>query len=80
VQKLAAASFKITYLDVHGTYLYRSRPADTSITPERRPSHRMLAAALEGTANGPFFVRFVGPEKTVAAHKAEFEAWLKAFR
>jgi hypothetical protein len=79
VQTFAAGGFKITYLDVHGTYLYRPRPADTSIEPERRPSHRMLAAALEGTDNGPFFVRFVGPEKTVGAHKAEFDAWLKAF-
>jgi hypothetical protein len=80
VQTFSAGAFKITYLDVHGTYLHRSRPADTSIEPERRPGYRMIGAVLEGTPNGPFFVRFVGPEKTVSAHKAEFDAWLKAFR
>ena len=70
---------KTTVFDVSGTYLYKPRPVDPSIAPERRPDHRMLGVVFE-TSHGPYFIRFVGPQKTVAAHKAAFEGWLKGFK
>ena len=70
---------RLTIVDITGTYLYRARPVDTSIAPERRPGHRMIAAAVEGPG-GPYFVRLVGPERTVARHQKAFDAWLAQLR
>jgi hypothetical protein len=70
---------KTAEFDVSGTYLFKPRPVDPSIQPERRPDHRMIGVVFE-TPKGPYFIRFVGPQKTVAAHKAQFDAWLKGFK
>jgi len=70
---------RVTIVDISGTYLYRARPVDSSIEPERRPGHRMIAAAVEGPA-GPYFVRLVGPARTVARHQKAFDAWLARLR
>lgn len=37
-----------------------------------KPNSQMLAAVVEGPG-GPWHFKFVGPEKTVAAHQAEFD-------
>ena len=42
-------------------------------------TYRMLAAVLE-TPKGNYYIRLVGPEKTVAAAKKDYVAWLKAFK
>lgn len=78
-EALKGTAVKTTVFDVSGTYLHKSRPMDTSIPAERRPEHRMIGVVLE-TPNGPYFVRFVGPEKSVAKHKAAFDAWIKGFK
>src|SRR5262245_32563470 len=38
---------KTTVFDVSGTYLYKARPVDPSLQPERRPDHRMLGVVFE---------------------------------
>ena len=70
---------KVTIFDVRGTYLYRARPVDPMLKAERRPEHRMIAGIIE-SANGPYFIRLVGPQRTVNRHKKSFDAWLKAFK
>lgn len=70
---------KVTYFDISGTYLFKARPVDPNLTAEKRPNHRMLAVVWE-SPHGPYFMRFVGPEKTVSKHKAAFDAWLKSFK
>ena len=61
-----------------GTYMFKARPMDPS-PGEPRPNHRMLAAVLP-TPQGNYFIRLVGPDKTVSAAKKDFVAWLKAFK
>jgi hypothetical protein len=69
----------VTMLDVHGTYLFRSRPFDPVSETARRPNYRMLAAVIE-SEKGPYFVRLVGPAATVASYAKGFEDWLKGFK
>jgi hypothetical protein len=75
--KLASGG-KATVLDIHGTYLFKARPMDPG-PGEPRPNHRMLAAVME-SPKGNYFIRLVGPAKTVEQGKKEFDGWLKAFK
>lgn len=70
-------SIKVTILDIHGTYLFKATPMAADSEP--RPNHRMIAMVL-ATPNGPYFLRFVGPEKTIAQHKKDLEGWLRSFK
>jgi hypothetical protein len=79
VEKMKVGNVDVTYLDVQGTYLFKQRPFDPGEKPEKRPGYRMLGVVFE-TENGPHFIRFVGPAKTVEQHKKGFEGWLKAFK
>ncbi len=75
--KLAEGKVKGTYLDIHGTY--HTPVFGPGQKSEALPHTRMLAVVFE-TDNGPYYIRLVGPEKTVAAHKKEFDHWLHAFK
>jgi len=79
VRRLKVAGRKVTYVDIRGTYLYKARPVDPDLRAERRPKHRMISVVFE-TKKGPYFIRFVGPQKSVAKHKPAFDRWLKAFK
>jgi hypothetical protein len=68
---------EVTYLDVQGTYRHKESPM--AATEDLRPDSRMIAVMFE-TAQGPYYIRFVGPAKTVTAHKHQFDDWLKAFK
>lgn len=74
----AAAGSAATLLDISGTYLFKSRPMDPG-PGEPRPNHRMLAAVLP-TPKGNYFIRLVGPEKTVGSARKDFVRWLKSFK
>jgi len=76
-EELTVGGAKVTVLDVSGTYLFKARPMDTQAEP--RPDHRMLAVFFP-TAKGPYYMRLVGPAKTVAAHEKGFLEWLKNFK
>lgn len=78
VRKFSAGNARLTTVDLHGTYLHKARPVDPALTAERRPGHRMIGVVFE-SKNGPYFMRLVGPEKTVAHHHKRFDAWLRAF-
>lgn len=82
--KLATQAFtvggaKVTYVDIMGTYMMRTRQFDASEKPQPQANTRMLAVVFE-TANGPYYIRLVGPEKTVSHHKTAFDQWLKNFK
>lgn len=78
VTKLKVGKVSVTYLDVQGTYLHKERPFDPNAKTEKRAEHRMLGIVFE-SAKGPYFIRLVGPGKTVEQHKKGFDDWLKAF-
>lgn len=65
---------KVTALDLPGTYKGMAAPGGPA-TP--KPGSRLLAAAIEG-AGGPWFFRVVGPDATVRAAKAGFDALLES--
>jgi hypothetical protein len=79
VEKSKVGDVELTALDIHGTYLHKARPFDPSEKPEKRAHYRMTSVVFE-SKNGPYFIRFVGPAKTVAAHKKGFDEWLKSFK
>jgi hypothetical protein len=78
VETLKLPHTKATMLDVRGTYLHKARPMDPG-PGEKRPNQRMLAVFFE-TPKGPYYIRFVGPEKTVSQNKKDFDGWLKSFK
>jgi hypothetical protein len=67
---------KVTTVDVAGTYVAETSPG--SGTFENKPGYRLLAAVVE-TPNGPYFLKLVGPEKTVARWNESFLGFLKSF-
>jgi hypothetical protein len=72
---------RITTVEFTGTYKERSSPMAPTFTP--RPGSRMLAAAVETTASGsqgPYWIRLVGPEKSVTAAKPGWDAFIKSLR
>jgi hypothetical protein len=77
VEEFKVGNVKVTYLDIQGTYLFKAKPIDTKAEP--RANHRMLAIIFE-SPKGPYFIRLVGPEKTVAHHKKGFDEWLRNFK
>src|ERR1043165_1919306 len=68
---------KVTTVDVSGTYAAETAPG--SGTFHNNPGYRLRAAVVE-TANGSYFVKLVGPEKTVAQWNESFLSYLKSFQ
>ena len=67
---------KVTTVDVSGTYVAEMAPG--SGTFHNNTGYRLRAAVVE-TLNGSYFVKLVGPEKTVAQWNESFLSYLKSF-
>ena len=65
---------KVTALDLPGTY--KGMPAPDAPATSKS-GYRLLAAAVEGKG-GPWFFRVVGPDATVRAAKAGFDAFVES--
>ena len=65
----------VTQLDVTGTFVAEVTPGST----ERfnKPGFRMRTAVVQ-TAGGPYFIKLVGPNKSVTRWDKEFEAFLQS--
>src|SRR6185369_10071466 len=68
---------KVTTVDVSGTYVAETAPG--SGTFNNNAGYRLRAAVVE-TPNGNYFVKLVGPEKTVAQWNESFLNYLKSFQ
>src|ERR1044071_376425 len=68
---------KVTTVDVVGTYVAETAPG--SGTFHNNAGYRLRAAVVE-TPNGSYFVKLVGPEKTVAQWNESFLGYLKSFQ
>jgi hypothetical protein len=66
---------KITLVDVTGHYAAPERPGSPTMVDA--PDHRMLSAIVEGSGDA-FFLKALGPEKTIAVWAKPFEDMLKA--
>jgi hypothetical protein len=80
VEKLkSAGGVEMTMLDVSGTYLFKERPFDPNAKAEKRPDSRLIGVVFE-SPEGPYFIRFVGPAKTVGENEKAFKEMLKNFK
>lgn len=70
---------KVTTVDVQGTYLSRFPPFDPNAKVTEKSDFRLVGVVFENP-KGPYFIRFVGPQKTVEKNKKDFDAWLKSFK
>jgi hypothetical protein len=78
---LERPKLRITTLELPGTYLDKPFPFSQDIT--ERPNYRMLAAIVETTdeaGEGPFYLRIVGPTKTVEAAKPGWEKLIASLK
>jgi hypothetical protein len=72
---------RITTVELPGTFQDKPFPRSTEITP--RPNYRMLAAIVETTnegGDGPFYLRIVGPNKSVEAAKAGWDQIIESLK
>jgi hypothetical protein len=79
IEKFKVGDVNVTYLDVHGTFLYRFPPFDPNAKVQRKLNYRQLGVVFD-SEQGPYFITFKGPAKTVEEHKKSFDNWLKAFK
>jgi hypothetical protein len=75
-ESLEAHGLKVTTVDVSGTYVAETAPG--SGTFHNKPGYRLRAAVVE-TPRGSYFVKLVGPEKTVAQWNESFLSYLRSF-
>ena len=73
---LEAHGLKVTTVDVSGIYVAETAPG--SGTFHNKPGYRLRAAVVE-TPKGSYFVKLVGPEKTVAQWNESFLSYLRSF-
>lgn len=64
---------KVTSVELAGTY--RAGPTTDGPLPPPKPGFHMLAAVIEGD-EGPWFLKAIGPERTIAAARSGFDATL----
>ena len=73
---LEVNGLKVTTVDVAGTYVAETAPG--SGTFNNKPGYRLRGAVVE-TPNGSYFLKLVGPEKTVAQWNDSFTSYLRSF-
>lgn len=76
-EQLEANGLKVTTVDVSGTYVAETAPGSGDF--HNNPGYRMRAAVIE-TPNGSYFLKLVGPEKTVTQWNDSFLSYLKSFQ
>lgn len=77
VNKAEHNGFQQTTVDVSGTFSQTTTPMGP--TGGDMPNYRMLGGVIE-TPVGPWFVKLIGPEKTVAHWEKSFNEFMKSFR
>jgi hypothetical protein len=77
VNKAESNGLQQTTVDVSGTFSQSTTPMGPQ--GEDKPNFRMLAGVIE-TPAGPWFVKLIGPEKTVERWKDSFYEFMKSFQ
>jgi hypothetical protein len=76
VSKRQAHGLTITLIDTSGTYTGMGGPMAKE--PSSNPGYRLLGGIVEGPS-GNVFIKFTGPEKTVAVNQQKFDALINSF-
>jgi hypothetical protein len=79
VTEFKVGNSMLTYLDVQGTYKFKSPPLDPKAKEELKTDYRMLAVHFEGPKN-VYHIKLTGPAKTVEHYQKGFDEWLKGFK
>ena len=66
-------------MDATGTFTHKMRPFDPNEKGEKRANYRLVNVFFD-SPKGPYFIRLVGPAKTIEAHKKGFDEWLKSLK
>ena len=75
-ESLEVNGLKVTTVDVAGTYVGETAPGSGMF--HNKPAYRLRAAVVE-TPNGSYYVKLVGPEKTVTHWNESFLSYIKSF-
>jgi hypothetical protein len=75
-EHLVANGLKVTTVDLSGTYVAETAPGSGAFY--NKPDYRLRAAVVE-TPNGNYYVKLVGPAKTVAQWNESFLSYVKSF-
>jgi hypothetical protein len=67
----------VTLLDISGTYVAEMRPGSTE--RNNKPGYYMRAAVVT-TPGGPYFVKAVGPERTMSHWSSAIDAFIGSMR
>jgi hypothetical protein len=67
----------VTLVDVSGTYIAEVTPGATA--RNNKPHFRLRAGVVQ-TANGPYYIKLTGPEKTVAKWDQAFEQFVGSLK
>jgi hypothetical protein len=76
--KTKVGPVEAVYLDLSGTFKKKASPMAEKFTPV--PGHRELYVLFDSKEGDSYYLRVLGPEKTVEKHKKGFEEWLKNFK
>ncbi len=77
IETMTVNGLNVTLLDLTGTYRAEIMPGQGA--RYHKPGFRMRAAVIE-TPRGPYFVKLVGPEKTVHRWDEAFMAFIRSMR
>ncbi|HEX5271000.1 MAG TPA: hypothetical protein VFW33_10950, partial [Gemmataceae bacterium] len=76
VEEIKVGDTPVTYADIRGTYKFKKNAFNPNEKEELRPAYRLIGVIFESKKEGSYFIRFVGPAKTVEANKKAFDEWL----
>ena len=75
-EHLVANGLKVTTVDLSGTYVAETAPGSGAFN--NKPGYRLRAAVVE-TPNGNYYLKLVGPEKTVTQWNESFLSYINSF-
>lgn len=78
VERKDVGGLEVHLVEVDGTYVAETRPGSGERV--RKEGWRLLGAIVVTPKAGPFFVKFVGPEASVAAAREAFTRFIESFR
>jgi hypothetical protein len=78
-KRMSVHGLPITVVYVTGTYLKSRSPMMMEGPVDEMPGYAMIAAVAE-TANGPWFFKATGPQKTIDSWRSSFEEFVQSFK
>ena len=74
VKKIQAAGEDVHLVDISGTFKDQRGPVAPAV---ERPKYRMLAAIIATKTMGNYFIKFYGPERTIAENEKAFVSMIE---